>query len=202
MGDLMLEWAKSRFYSLLVRDHIPIFLEVWKVLSEKGHTSEENCYTFNDLDMHIWIEKVKNPKDKKVLVGRNSSICRDDNTYLYILSSVYYADLMEFKCRTVWPKQNKNGGYRVTITEKNPTGWFSWGDDRDIKTPSLKTYQERDFEFSYGDCRDKGHIFSYENCFGKHNLDKPTWHENEIIHALKELVYYHNTLKDYEGNKE
>lgn len=207
-GDLMLEWIKSRFWGLLVRDHIPIFEEIHQILTSKKNIDEKNRYTYGDVDVSVWVEKVKNPKDMKVIASTRHCSGADDNTHLYILknSKIGIPEFdsknmfLEFKCRTVWSRQNKRGGYRVAKSKEHPNGWFSWGDDRDIKLPSINTYRERDFNFSYGDCRDKGHVFTFKNFSGP-ELDHPDWHENRISHSLWCLRSHLEALKDYDINK-
>jgi hypothetical protein len=192
-GDLMLEWIKDRFWGQIVEDHIPTFRAVYNILLKNGNTSQKNCYVYGDLDVGIWIEKTKNPKDKKVIASTRYCSMADDNTHLYIMTGLKFVDMdppdfnfLKFYCRTVWPRQKK---------EK-----FHFGDDRDIKIPSLRTYQERDFKFSYQDCRDKGHVFTY-NAFMGPSLDKAHWHETRIPHALQALRWHLEALKDYERNK-
>ena len=97
-----------------------------------------------------------------------------------------------FLCRTVWPRANYKGGYKVAKSEKHPDGWFSWGDDRDIKIPSINTYRKRDFEYFYKDCRDEGHVFTYEN----EKCDKASWHEKNISPALMYFRWHLDALQD------
>ncbi len=199
-GNLMLEWIKKRFWGLLVKDHIPIFNQTWDLLNEKGHVGEKNRYVYGDIDVGLWIEKVEDPTNKKVIASTRYCSMADDNTHLYIMSGLkdsQFPFLFSFLCRTVWPRQNKKGGYRVIKSKEHPTGWFSWGDDRDIKIPSIHTYRERDFDFSYRDCRDKGHVFTFKNG----ECDNAHWHENRIPHALWSLREHLAALQDYEANR-
>ena len=200
-GDLMLEWIKESFWGKIVKDHIPTFHQIWNILNEKGHIGEKNSYTYGDIDVSVWIEKVKNPTDQKVIASIRHCSAADDNTHLYILSGLEFPEYSStfefFRCRTVWPRQNKKGGYRVAKSKKYPTGWFSWGDDRDIKRPSINTYRERDFDFSYKDCRDKGHVFTFHN----NRCDHVHWHENRIPHALQIFRWHLDALQDHEEVK-
>ncbi|KKK46864.1 hypothetical protein LCGC14_3161010, partial [marine sediment metagenome] len=85
--------------------------------------------------------------------------------------------------RTVWPRQNSRGGYRCEPCKEYPNGWFSWGDDRDIKTPSIRTYRDRNFEYSYQDCRDKGYTLTLID-FGGPKIEWATTHQSRIQHAI------------------
>ena len=200
-GDLMLEWIKERFWGLIVKDHIPIFHQIWDILNERGHAGEKNAYVYGDIDVGLWIEKVKNPKDKKVIASTRYCSVADDNTHLYILSGIEFEHDFpmgfKFRCRTVWPRANNKGGYKCVKSVKYPDGWFSWGDDRDVKTPSINTYRERDFDYSYGDCRDKGCVFTYED----EKCDHADWYESKIPHALTVFRWHLEALQDYEANR-
>lgn len=196
----MLEWIKCRFWGLVVKDHIKIFNDVWDILNKHGNIGQRNCYTYGDRDVGVWIEKVKNSKNKKVIVStRYCSAAAADNTHLYILLESSY--IVRFLCRTVWPRQNKKGGYKVVKSKRHPDGWFSWNDDRDIKFPSIKTYRDRDFKFGYEDCRDKGSVFAYEDIGDDPQVGNAHWSELKIPSALEYLRWHLGKLKDYELNR-
>lgn len=199
-GSLLLDWIKERFWGKVVQDHIPIFEEIYGILSENGNIGSRNSYTHGDIDNSVWIEKTQNPDNKRVIASKCHCSCADDNTHLYILDNLTHRDILTFRCRTVWPRQSNRGGYRVAKSEKNPDGWVSWGDDRDISIPSIATYRKRDFDFSYRDCRDKGHVFTYDELNGP-TLDHAHWHENRILPALDILRHTLNMLRDYDTNE-
>ncbi len=194
-GKLMLEWENQSFWGHVVKSHIPVFNKVYKLLAEHGNFGKSKAYQY--FNTPLWIEQAK---DKKVIASIRENSCADDNTHLFIMNDSRHSFFGDFRCRTVWPKQNKRGGYKVKKSKKNPTGWFSWGDDRDIKIPSITTYRERNFEFSYGDCRDKGYVFTYSNFpEGDHKVENPQMYE--IDHALWVLRLHLENLQDYEGNQ-
>ncbi|KKK48932.1 hypothetical protein LCGC14_3140140 [marine sediment metagenome] len=130
--------------------------------------------------MPMFIKHYKYPKNKnkKVIVSTRHCSCADNNTHIFILEKDF-CGWTKFRCATVWSKANNRGGY------KTKDGWHYWGDDRDVKTPSLNTYRKRDFYFGYYDCRDKGHCFLYED-HGKKvgRAEKASWSECEIQNAL------------------
>lgn len=204
-GSLMLEWTKDRFYGLIIQEHVSVFNSVWNILTERGNVGQSNRYVYGDVDVGVWVEKVKNPNDKKVIVSTCYCSCADDNTHTYILtgfdSEHFGQKFLEFKCRTVWPIQNSRGGYRVKKSKDYPNGWFSWGDDRDIKIPSIKTYRDRDFKFSYGDSRDKGFVFDYRVAYDGPSSESSSRSEKEILYALRSLNTHLLMLSDYESNK-
>jgi hypothetical protein len=196
-GKLMLEWENETFWGYVVKKHIPVFNKVYKILKEHGNIGQKNAYTYGDIDVSVWIEECK---DKKVIASIRHCSCADDNTHLFIINDARYSGYGDFKCRTVWPKQNKRGGYRVQKSKKYPTGWLSWGDDRDIKVPSITTYRERNFYFSYGDCRDKGYVFTYTN-FPEGDPKVVKVEMYKIEHALWTLRCHLEMLQDYEANE-
>jgi hypothetical protein len=185
-GDLMLEWIKSTFWGLVVRDHLKIFEKTWQLLNDGKHIGKSNAFRYGDADVDVWIEKVKNPQDKKVIASIRYCSMADDNTHLFIMTGLklypQYPEFIKFLCRTVWPQEKK--------------GNYEWGDDRSIEIPSIETYRKRDFEFSYRDARDKGHVFTYNQMFSNRpELDKPHWHENRISHGLRTLRWHLEVLE-------
>lgn len=196
-GKLMLEWENESFWGHVVKRHIPVFNKTYKILKDHGYFGQSNSYQYGDADVDVWIEQAK---DKKVIASTRHCSCADDNTHLFIMNDARHNIFGDFRCRTVWPKQNKRRGYRVKKSKKYPTGWFSWGDDRDIKIPSIATYRARNFDFSYGDCRDKGYVFTYTNFpEGEHKVEKPDMYK--IEHGLWQLGIHLQNLQDYEANK-
>lgn len=188
-GDLMLEWAKDRFWGQRVQDHIPGFLEMWDILHSHGNAGKENHYTGGDIDWQVWIEPTKDPEDTKVIVYNN--MC-SGHTFLYILTGlITYGpdyDMRHFYCREIWDKEKKYKGYK-------------FGDFRDIEVPSLGTWRRSNFKFGCMDARDKGHIFSYQSAYDGPKLDKSTWQENRISPALREIRWTLEALRNYERNK-
>lgn len=170
-GDLLIEWAKECFWGALVKEHLPIFDKVWKVLDEKGHT-RNNKFVYGDIDVGLWVEYPKNKKsNKRIIISERYCSCADDNIHLFIENGKKWLTecpiLYKFKVVTAWPRQ---------INSK----YGKWKDDRDIDKPSLNTYRKRGYTFGYGDGRDKGHSILYQN--GR--VDKAHWNEGRIKHAL------------------
>ena len=188
----MIEWIKDKFWGRIIIDHVPILHQIWDILNEKGHIGEKNAYVYGDIDVGVWIEKVNNPDDKKVIASTRYCACADDNTHLYIMNNYQYFEdcpmLFHFLCRTVWPREKRT---------RYGKEYSRWGDDRDIDIPSINTYRKRNFKFSYSDCRDKGHVFTLEG----EKSDKSTWSENRISHALTLFRWHLDALQSYEENK-
>ncbi len=175
-GKLLLDWIKENFWGIIVSKHIPTFEKVWKILNERGHT-EKNKFVYGDIDVGLWVEYPKD-KNKKVIISTTYCSMADDNTHLFILDKLL-PNWIRFRVATVWPRENNKGGYMTK------DGWFYWGDDRDVKTPSLNTYRKRDYKYGYYDCRDKGHCILYEN-HGQDigRVEHAHYGEDEINHAL------------------
>lgn len=186
-GDLMLEWVKSRFWGLHIKDHLKTFNQTWNILNAHENIGKTNSYVHGDADYSVWIEPVKNSEDKKVIVSTCHCSCADDNTFLYILSGIemnkQYNFGLTFKCKTAWPRQ----------TKKNSC----WEGKKDINFPSINTYRKQDFNFS----ADKGSVFTYTDLGNEPQAKKAHWHETRISPALRDLRHSLAMLKDYEGNK-
>ena len=139
----------------------------------------------------MWVERVKN---KRIIVHQSQCSCADDNTHIFIQEQGLLGN--RFHVRTVWPRQSSRGGYAVEKSKKHPDGWFSWGDDRDISTPSLNTYRARDFEFGYMDCRDKGYVLSTEAFSHSKRIEWAGSFQSEIKHALWLINIMKRELKE------
>jgi len=180
-NNLLLEWIKECFWGRVTKDHLPIFDEVWQLLDE-GKYTKKNPFIYGDIDEGVWIERPKS-KYKKVIVSERYCACRDDNIFIFIKddSSISFDT---FRVATVWHREKK---YSLKS---------NYGDDRDIKLPSLNTYKKRDFYYGYYDCRDKGHVLKYDSFTER--VEKANWSENEIPWALDTLRSHLLMLKEKE----
>jgi hypothetical protein len=165
--ELLTQWTEEKKWGLIVMDFIPKLKEIWQYLHDNKYT-KKNGLRFGDLDGAIWVEYPKQlnswPDERKIIIHRSYCTMADDNTHIFILNDGKYSSLSNtLHVRTVWPRQNSRGGYKCVKSKENPDGWFSWGDDRDIKIPSLRTYRDRNFEYSYQDGRDKGYTLTLKN---------------------------------------
>jgi len=182
-GNLMLDWIKSRFWGRVIEDHIPIFNEAFNLLKRYEHDSYKNGIEFGDWDSTTWYEEVEGDDFQftQVILSKSHCSCNGDDTHIYIRSGcIPIPECNKFLCRTAWDKQKKNR--------------FSFGDHRDIELPSVHTYRRHNFNFGYGDARDKGHVFSYKGSIG--GVDNPGWHETKIPTGLQILKYHLVNLKE------
>jgi hypothetical protein len=185
-GKLLLEWTQEKLWGKVVLQSIPRLKTVWQYLHDNKHT-KNNTLGYGDIDGSIWVEYPKQlnewPDKRKLIIHTSHCTCADDNTHIFILNteSSFIHDILHV--RTVWPRQNSRGGYKVKKTKKNPKGWFSWGDDRDIKRPSLNTYRKRNFEYSYQDGRDRGYVLSLKY-FGTPKIEWAHIHQSKIHQAI------------------
>lgn len=183
-GALLLEWTVRRMLMKVIADSVPVFRETWRRLYEGGHIGEPKRLVYGDIDVGVWIERTKDAR-RKVIASTRYCSCADDNTHLYILSGD--EKNWTFVCRRVWPRENRRGGYRVAVSKKYPDGWFSWGDYRDIKTPSLATYRRLDFDTFSG--RD-GWVFSTSR-FGKHFFQPDGGLEAPVVFNALQALRWH-----------
>ena len=188
---LALEWAKEKFYGKLVGQHVPMFLETWRLLNKHKAIGEKNRLIFGDIDTGLWIEPTKKDKFgncKKVIASTRYCSCADDNTHIYIMDGLFSRDFWRFTCVTAWPRQK-------SVRRGNG---FKWGDNRDIEVPSINTFRKDDFDFGCGDGRDNFHVFKWEDRHRGPTVEKPHWTENKIEHALQLLRWHLMDMRYYD----
>lgn len=204
--NLMMEWAKERFYGLLVQDSIPVFDEWWQMLVDKGHRSRKTSSEHGDWDYSAWAEKTGKDNELKVIVSTCHCAMRDDNTYIYIRAGFQYdgpdldptlpainalmRSMSTFQCHTVWPREKKSRYARQS-------GGF--GDHRDIAVPSLNTFRKDKFKYGYGDFRDDGHVFNFHISHRGPVVEKAYYTELGIPLALDNMQWL---LCDLRGDHE
>jgi len=185
--ELLNKWTNDKLWGKIVIEYIPTLKEVWQYLHDNKYT-KNNTLGFGDVDGAIWVEYPKQeetwPDERKIIIHTSYCSFADDNTHIFILDdSKFYSLNTLLHVRTVWPRQNSRGGYKVKKSKKYPKGWFSWKDDRDIKKPSLNTYRKRNFKYSYQDGRDEGYTLSLKN-IGTPSIEWSNSHQGKIQHAI------------------
>lgn len=171
--ELLKKWVEEKFWGKIVTEHLPDFEALWQELRIKKH-DKNNPFVYGDMSGSVWIERSKN---KKIVIHKSPG-----RTHIFIMEKGVFGPT--FHVRTVWPRENNKGGYAVKKSKKYPDGWFSWGDDRDVKTPSLNTYRKRNFEYSYRDCRDKGYVLTIDGMALTPSVELGGHFQPEIEHAL------------------
>lgn len=199
-GDLLMEWTMDKFWGKVVNAHFPKLIKIWQWLYDNKR-NKNNTYTYGDIDGSIWYEEIKQtnswPDTRKVIIHKSHCSCAEDRTHIFIIDEKDSAVGDRLRVRTVWDRQDSRGGYRCVKSKENPDGWFSWGDDRDIKVPSLRTYRDRNFEFSYGDGRDKGYVLSLQSLGGP-KIEWAVHHQGGIKHAVGLINYMEEIVDDPE----
>lgn len=183
-GSLFLEWTKERFWGMVIRDSIPMYLKLWNTLNDNGYTSQENSLSYGDMDGNIWAEK--DERGRLILIVDDHVTCADDNVHIYIYHSLgdLSTDWTTFQCITGWPKE--------VLAYDKPT----WNDYRDIKYPSLETHRKHGFTLGCNDCRDKWFSFKYESLMGAKAKDAH-YTEGRLNRALEKLRFMRDGV-DYE----
>lgn len=155
---------------------LPVFKKLWQLLNN-NKCYKDNKFFFCDDDYSLWIEFPKQNKKhivRKVIIASCSTVCRDDNTILYIYDEGINDNCWDiFRIARVWQRQKTNNKYKC-------------GDDRDINIPSLNTYRKRNFRFGYYDCRDIGHVLKIQNG----HIDNAYWNKLNAIRDLNDLNFY------------
>lgn len=172
--ELLMEWIMDKFWGKIVMEYIPTFREVWQYLHDNKFNKRSNALSYGDADASIWVEYPKQlnawEDKRKVVIHKSHCSCSKNNTHIFI----YDEDGLpvcrgKFNVRTVWNREVNRGNH--------------WGDDRDIEVPSLSTYRKRNFEYSYGDGRDKGYALRLDDT----STPRVEWsmlYQKEIEHAL------------------
>lgn len=178
--ELLKKWIEEKFWGKIVEEQFPVLKEVWQMLHDRKYTKNNTC-GYGDYDGSIWVEYPKE-ETRKVIIHKSHCSCADDNTHIFIMEEGTFGTSIHI--RTVWPRQNSRGGYAVEKSAEHPNGWFSWGDDRDIKVPSLNTYRKRDFVYGYSDCRDEGYVLTIDGRNLESRAERAGSMQSEIQHAL------------------
>ncbi len=192
--ELLKQWTEERFWGRIVEEHIPEFNELWEELRIKKY-DKNNTFDYGDLDASVWIEKSKN---KKIIIHKSHCSCANDNTHIFISEKGFFGKI--FHVRTVWPRERNKGGYAVKKSKKYPTGWFSWGDDRDISTPSLNTYRTRDFNFDNMSNGSEGYVLSINGITKRSSIKWAGLNQQKIEHALWLIKIMKKALIKEENN--
>jgi hypothetical protein len=167
--NLLIKWTDEYFWGKVAKDHLRTFIELWDILNNNNIT-QKNPIRFCDADFSVWVGNTIE-KNRKVIVAHSSTVCRDDNTYIFILENG-----SKFRIVTVWGKEKKN----------KHGGW--------IEKPSLKTYIARDYKYGYGDMRDPGHILAYD--FWDERADYASITACEISKSLEHLEWLLYSAKE------
>ncbi len=176
LGMYTINRAKDLFYGMVVKNYIPVFDKLFSLLVQKNHT-KDNPYCYGDIDGDIWYEK---HDGKEIIIDESHCTCADDNTMIYIKTNDYDN---AFLVVTAYPKQKKNK--------------FHFNDYRDIDQPSIETYRRYNFDFAYGDFRDKTHILKYTHTdYSGDKVEDAHATENKIYHALDNLERIKDTVKE------
>lgn len=190
-GNYLMEKVKRSFYGKLVRDKLPLFKELHAYLIEHGHTVK-NPYVYGDIDVGVWYENTEHAV-VKIIAIESYCTCADDSTHIFIMrdwgeSHIGATGDIKFLAVTAWPRQKKK---RIG---------HSYGDYRDIKYPSIRTYRDYNFEFGCGDGRDVGYSFKYETIAGD-KVEDAHWNEPRIMFALRTLQEAHFNVIELENRE-
>lgn len=180
-GILTLQWMADCLWGKIAEHKIiPTVRKLFNLLKEKNH-NEKNYASLGDLDYKLWFEEPE--KDIKIIISVCNCACADDNTMIFYLDDRFAnQDLNEnwvrLKIMTAWSKE-------VSIN-----GRCRWGDDRDIKFPSINTYRNNNWKFGYEDTRDinRGFVMKYDS------IDK---YCKDIFHTQDKTQFALDTIKTH-----
>jgi len=171
-GELLTQWTQEKLWGRVVINYIPKLKEVWQYLHDNKYT-KKNTLGYGDIDGAIWVEYPRQEEkwedERKIIIHTSHCTLADANTHIFILNESRVMGTT-LHVRTVWPRQK---------VDKDRY----WKDDRDVKIPSLNTYRDRNFKYSYQDGRDKGYVLTLDGR-GTSKVEWAHHYPNEIQHAL------------------
>ena len=180
-STLGLDWMVDHYLAFeFERNVYPWVGEIYNMLKAKKHHYQNKREYFNDSEAYYIPHK-----EKQICVF--GSWYSDRPTYLVIDDKSEYHH--KFYVRQIWPRLKAN----------------SWS----VEQPTLAYYRKYDFKLgfaddsiSYGDCRDVGHIFTYEHMGllndddGHGKCDHAMWTLQESIRWFFEVNTLHTQLKE------
>jgi hypothetical protein len=200
-GELLNKWIAEHLWAIILLDYMPKLQKIWQYLYDNKY-NKSHTLPYGDADGNIWVEYPKQiskwTDNRKILIHTSHCTMADDNTHIFMMDKDSALNTLEI--RTVWPRQNLKGGYKVEKSEEYPNGWFSWGDDRDVKIPSLQTYRDRNFEYGYHDATDKGYVVTLQT-IGEPKAKRADIYQQEIQHAVWLINIMENVIEDKVNTK-
>ena len=178
-STLGLDWLVDHYLAYeFERNVYPWVLEIHRLLKANKHHYQNKWEYFNDAEAYYIPHK-----EKDICVFGQSYY--DRPTYLVIDEKSNFHH--KFYVRQIWPRKKANAYF--------------------VEQPTLAYYREYDFKLgygddsiSYGDCRDNGHIFTYEQMkylreeHGK--CDHSIWTLQETIRWFFEVNTLHTQLTE------
>ena len=177
-GNLCLEWLLDHYVAFeFEKNVLPLVVEIRQALESGKHTFRNKFEYFDGAEAYY----VPNDETKVLVFGQSH---HDRPTYLVIGGSDQ--DLFhKFYVRQIWPQ-----------TKRDSIGG--------IAEPTLAFYRKHDFKLGYnrgafyGDCRDEGHIMTYERVsfLGKEHgkCDNVSWDMNAPLHWFFEVNSLHTEV--------
>jgi hypothetical protein len=191
--ELDIEWTLEVFWANKIRNIIPTLEKIYSELVKRNIT-EENKHDFND--DHIWFVPDPRRENRRIFIhtAQNTNFifvwdekCTDPELGRYGRLHVRrYWDVLpepeyewDIKDDVTFKEKVAKHGKLWALRE---SGLENYADDVLDKPypdrPSLDFFKKSNFEFRYGDGRDKGYVLSYQR-----NSNKVDWaliHHGEI----------------------
>lgn len=171
---LCLDWLLDHYIAIeFQRVAYPWMLEIWRYLVKHDHSERNKLEYFNDAEAFF--------VDRERMIFVCGKSWQRESRYLVIDDNEHFGDRLHHKCyvRRIWRRT------RLNCIEN-------------VDQPTLRHYRDVGFDMGYhdgkfriyGDCRDYGHVLTYENMFGKAKCDKVIWDLNTPLRFFFEV----NTL--------
>ncbi|KKM86210.1 hypothetical protein LCGC14_1281270 [marine sediment metagenome] len=168
-SQLCLEWMLDHYVAMEFERVYPEMLKIWRFLVDNKHNNRNKFEYFNDNEA-FFIDR-----DRMIFVcGKRY----EDTPRYLIMSSKKNSFIREFRVRQIWQRTKLD-------CIKN------------VEHPTLAHYRKIDFQphfqevgnfRAYGDCRDQGHVLTYQK-IGNHSgkCDHTIWDINAPLHFFFEI---------------
>ncbi len=155
---LALDWMLDNYVAMeFERRAYPWFIDIWQALKDGKHTVK------NQFDYSDGYEAFYIPHKTMKIVVMGSWWKYSGSKVLVMDNPGHDGYFRKFSVRKIWKRLSQ-------------TKWS-------VERPTLAHWRKKDFKLKYGDCRDPGHIMTYEKMSPAHagKCDHVIWDLNEPI---------------------
>lgn len=188
MQDYLNEKIYDAYYGMRVKTLIPKLTELHEKLESIGAISSDTSVWYGDMDAYIWIESSAR---HKIIVIDNVVSCADEATHIISFDDTdnHVDDNGQWQSAHVVAVDRHDGSEKKRGDQ--------WKDHRDWAVATFKTYKDHDFNFGYGDGRDKNHVLGYDYIFTP-RVENAMYSIPKIKFFMQELSWAYEALTQTE----
>lgn len=182
-SQLTLEWMLDFYVSMeFERRARPMFIKCWNELRARKHT-HKNPFDYSDLDMSAFY--IPHPTKRIVVMG---SWHKYGRSKALVIDDADERGKDKVIVRRIWPRSKRNDYYfeQPTLSFYRKLGFKTDGNDEPR---------------TYGDCRDSGHVLTYDRwafackvASAGHHCDHVIWNIAEPLHWFSEVGWLWSAL--------